>query len=288
MPSLRDIKRRIKSVKNTQQITKAMKMVSAAKLRRAQEDILSARPYADRMLALIRHLATRASSDSHPLLSRPGGERTEVVLMTSDRGLCGSFNVNLIRTTERFLKENPEQKKGLYLVGRKGFEYYKRRDVAITRSLNFGMARPSYEFAVRIARDIMADFLEGKLDEVYLIYSRFKSALSQEPVLQRILPIIMEQKEGEEEGEGGEYIYEPSEAGVLESLLPKYVEVQIFRALLETSASEHGARMTAMDNATRNASEMIDSLTLTFNRLRQAAITKELMEIIGGAEALKG
>ncbi len=285
MSSLRDIKRRIKSVKNTQQITKAMKMVSAAKLRRAQEEITAARPYADRMLALIKRLASKTSPDSHPLLTKQGGGRMQVVLITSDRGLCGSYNASLIRRTERFLSEKSESTPSLYLIGRKGTEYFKRRSVDVVKTTPMGSARPGYSFAREIAKDMIRSYVDEGLEETYIIFGEFKSALTQRPVVQRVLPIPVEE---ETEEAGGEIIFEPSEAGVLDRLLPSYVEVQVFRALLESSASEHGARMTAMDSASKNASEMISSLTLTYNRLRQAAITKELMEIIGGAEALKG
>ncbi len=290
MANLRDIQRRIKSVKNTQQITKAMKMVSAAKLRRAQEEITAARPYAEKMLGLISSLASKASSDSHPLLAGGEGTKVGVVLVTSDRGLCGGFNSTLIRKLERYIRSKSGGDVALYLLGKRGMEYFKRRTSETMKAAALGNARPEYSMAVGVADDLIGAYLRGELAEVHLIFSEFKSALVQEPVMQQLLPIVPEG--GEEaapagEGDQGEYLYEPDEAGVLAALLPKYVEVQVFRALLESSASEHGARMTAMDSASKNASEMIGSLTLTYNRLRQAAITRELMEIIGGAEALK-
>ncbi len=292
MATLSDIKRRIKSVKNTQQITKAMKMVSAAKLRRAQEDIIAARPYADKIQGLVASLSKAAGPETNPLFLKPepeDGERTprlELVLMASDRGLCGGFNSTLIRTAERFIRENSSKEISLNLIGKRAFEHFKDRERVKSRAL--GIARPSYALAEEIATELMDGYLSDGSDEVYMIYSEFKSAITQRPVVQKLLPITppKEEEQGEETYE--EFIFEPSQQRVLDSLLPKFVVVQVFRALLETAASEHGARMTAMDSASRNAAEMIGHLTLLFNRARQAAITKELMEIIGGAEALKG
>lgn len=288
MASLKDIKRRIKSVKNTQQITKAMKMVSAAKLKKAQDEIVAARPYAEKLLGLITGLASKTSPDSHPLLASTGGNRLGVILFTSDRGLCGGFNTQLLRTIERFLRERAGSEISLYLVGKRGGEYFKRRSITIVSSRPVGSGRPNYSTAVEVANSVIDAYLKGELDEVHIIYSQFKTALTQIPVVQRLLPIAAPAaEEAREEGQG-EFLFEPTEGAVLASLLPKYVEVQAFRAFLETSASEHGARMTSMDSASKNASQMIGSLTLKYNRIRQAAITKELMEIIGGAEALKG
>ncbi len=292
MATLSDIKRRIKSVKNTQQITKAMKMVSAAKLRRAQEDIIAARPYADKIQGLVASLSKAAGPETNPLFLKPepeDGEKTprlELVLMASDRGLCGGFNSTLIRTAERFIRENSSKEISLNLIGKRAFEHFKDRERVKSRAL--GIARPSYALAEEIATELMDGYLSDGSDEVYMIYSEFKSAITQRPVVQKLLPITppKEEEQGEETYE--EFIFEPSQQRVLDSLLPKFVVVQVFRALLETAASEHGARMTAMDSASRNAAEMIGHLTLLFNRARQAAITKELMEIIGGAEALKG
>lgn len=288
MPNLKDIKRRIKSVKNTRQITKAMKMVSAAKLKRAQDEITAARPYAEKMLELINSLASKASSDSHPLLENRGNARIGLILFTSDRGLCGGFNSQLLRTAERFIRENGSSEVSLYLVGKRGAEYFKRRSFKILNARIIGGGRPGYSTAVEIANDVVAAYMNGELDEVHVIFSEFKSAMTQTPLTQKLLPVsAATEAEKMEEGGQGEYLYEPSEGAVLASLLPKYVEVQAFRALLETSASEHGARMTSMDSASKNAGSMIGGLTLVYNRLRQAAITRELMEIIGGAEALK-
>lgn len=295
MPSLRDIKRRIKSVKNTQQITKAMKMVSAAKLRRAQEDMVAARPYAEKMVELISSLAAKTKPESHALLAGREGSNTGVITITSDRGLCGSFNTVLIRTVERFIAELEGAPTGLFVIGRRGGEYFKRRAFNLFSSVPFGGARPKYSTAALMAADVINRYLSGELDKVYVIYSEFKSALTQRPVALKLLPIAPEKPPEKPEDAAGEaatepdikIIYEPTADVVLKNLLPKYVEVLIYRALLESSASEHGARMTSMDSASKNASEMIGGLTLKYNRLRQAAITRELVEIISGAETLK-
>ena len=286
MATLSDIKRRIKSIKNTQQITKAMKMVSAAKLRRAQEDIIAARPYADKIQGLISSVSSNIPVENHPFFARPETNKVLMMLITSDRGLCGSFNANLIRTAERFMEDRADSEVSLDLMGRRGGEHFKRRPVEVVGSRPLGSKRPDYAFASKIAREVIASHTKDGTGEVYLVYSEFKSALTQRPVVQKLLPVPSPETKSST-AEKGVYQFEPSEEEVIETLLPKYVEVQIFRALLENSASEHGARMTAMDSASRSASEMIDSLTLKYNRARQAAITKELMEIIGGAEALK-
>ncbi len=298
MPSLRDIKRRIKSVKNTQQITKAMKMVSAAKLRRAQEDMVAARPYAEKMVELISSLVAKTKPESHALLAGREGDKTGVITITSDRGLCGSFNTVLIRTAESFIAELEGAPAGLFVIGRRGGEYFKRRDFNLFSSVPFGGARPKYSTAALMAADVINRYLSNELDKVYVIYSEFKSALTQRPVALKLLPIAPEKPSEKPEDAAGEaataamepdikIIYEPTADVVLKNLLPKYVEVLIYRALLESSASEHGARMTSMDSASKNASEMIGGLTLKYNRLRQAAITRELVEIISGAETLK-
>ncbi|MBI5232757.1 MAG: ATP synthase F1 subunit gamma [Deltaproteobacteria bacterium] len=283
MSTLRAIKRRIKSVKNTRQITKAMKMVSAAKLRRAQEEIVAARPFADRMEAMIQNLSSRVRPESHRLFSHEKTGKRELILILSDRGLCGSFNNALLRSADRFIRGN-EGPMSLNLIGRRAFDHYKRRDITISNSKPLGTKRLAYGLAVQIAKPIIESYLKDDgADEVYMVFSRFSSPLIQIPVVQRILPMIPPSAENNQR----EILFEPSPEGVLDELLPKYVEVQVFRALLESQASEHGARMTAMDSATKNASSMIDALTLQYNRARQTSITKELMEIIGGAEALK-
>lgn len=289
MPSLRDIKRRIKSVKSTQQITKAMKMVAAAKLKRAQDDIVAARPYAEKMRDIINSLATRVRPDAHPLLYKRGGSKLELVVVSSDRGLCGGFNSNLFRAAEVFIRKNADKEITFNIIGRKAKDYFRRRNLNIRQERPVGSGRPNYAAAAQIAQEIVEAYTKETFDETYVLFSEFKSALSQRPIVQRLLPV--EQPEAEEkakEAVQGEYIYEPSQEAILVDLLPKYVEVQVFRAFLESQASEYGARMAAMDSATKNAKEMIGSLTLTYNRFRQASITKELMEIVSGAEALKG
>ncbi len=288
MSSLRDIKRRIKSVKNTQQITKAMKMVSAAKLRRAQENIVAARPYAEKMYEMIASISSKLPAEqSHPLFEAKEEGKTEVILITSDRGLCGGFNSTLIRLAERFIIEHAESEIVFTFIGKRGGEHFKKRDIEIARSMPIGNKAPGYELAADIAKDIIASYgkEEDGINELYAIFSEFQSALVQTPTVLKVLP--MEPPESEGDDDQRELLFEPGPTEVLDSLLPKYVEGQIFRALLESVASEHGARMTSMDSASKNASSMIDGLTLQYNRVRQAAITKELMEIIGGSEALK-
>ncbi len=288
MPNLSDIKRRIKSVKNTQQITKAMKMVSAAKLRRAQENIVAARPYAEKMYEMIASISSKLpAEESHPLFSAAQQGKIEVVLLTSDRGLCGGFNSTLIRLAERFITDHAERDIVFNFIGKRGGEHFKNRDITIAKSMSIGNKAPGYELAVDIATDIIASYgqEENGTNEVYAIFSEFQSALVQTPTVLKILP--MEPPESEATDDQRELLFEPGPREVLDSLLPKYVEGQVFRVLLESVASEHGARMTSMDSASKNASSMIDGLTLQYNRVRQAAITKELMEIISGSEALK-
>jgi len=291
--SLRDIRKRIASVRSTQQITKAMKMVAAAKLRRAQESILATRPYAAKMFEVLSSLAARTSSDAHPLLYRRVPKRVEVVVFTSDRGLCGAFNMNLIQRAEKFREEGKSGGEDLSFsfIGRKGRDYFRKRNVNIRREYVNLFGKVDYPLASRIGQDLVQAYVEEQVDAVYLLYSEFRSAIQQRILLEKILPVTPKVPgEGEEAAKGSaavEYIYEPSEGKILDQLLPMYVEVQVYRALLESVASEFGARMTAMENATNNAAEMIDKLTLIYNKARQAAITKELIEIVSGAEALK-
>ncbi len=290
MPSLKDIKKRIGSVKNTQQITKAMKMVSAAKLRRAQDAVTAARPYADKMADVLASLALREDADSHGLLAERGKGKALVVLITGDRGLCGGFNTNISKAAERFIRDNKEgfESYELLIVGRKGNDYLKRRagmQIFKVHEHLVGSGQVSYPTGALLGQEVIELYKEGEYDAVFLIYNAFQSAMTQLQTVKQLLPIVP--KEVEEETHVAEYIYEPSAGEVLKQLLPKHVEVQLFRALLESVASEHGARMTAMDSASKNASEMINKLTLQYNRARQAAITKELMEIISGAESIK-
>ena len=286
MATLKIIRKRITSIRNTQQITKAMKMVSAAKLRRAQEAALLARPYADKMNDILINLSARVSRSAHPLLATREEKRIQLVLFTSDRGLCGGYNANLVRAAEAFIRTHGAGKEILLaLVGRKGADYYRRRRGETgERYLNF-LSTPAEELAAVIAEKLIARFVDGETDAVYLIYSHFRSALSQVPTVEKILPVAL--SETQEPEQLTEYLYEPGAEELLSSLLPKITEIKIQRALLEAAASEHGARMTAMDSATTNASKMMGSLTLQMNRARQASITRELMEIVGTAEALK-
>jgi F-type H+-transporting ATPase subunit gamma len=286
MATLKVIRKRISSIRNTQQITKAMKMVSAAKLRRAQEAAVEARPYADKMADLLKNLSSRVSRAAHPLLTTREEKRIQLVLVTSDRGLCGGYNANLIRAAEAFIRSHGAGKEiTLSFVGRKGADYYRRRrGEGGDRYTNFLSMAPE-DLAEEIAAKLTSLFVDGQTDAVYLLYSHFRSALSQVPTLEKILPVAL--NDTEETDQLTEYLYEPGVEELLSSLLPKITEIKIQRALLEATASEHGARMTAMDSATTNASKMMGSLTLQMNRARQASITRELMEIVGTAEALK-
>jgi F-type H+-transporting ATPase subunit gamma len=286
MATLKAIRKRIGSIRNTQQITKAMKMVAAAKLRRAQEAAIAARPYAEKMVELLKNVAARVSPEAHPLLKVREEKKIHLLVFTSDRGLCGGYNANLIRAAEAFIRREGASKEiQLTLVGRKGADHFRRRRAAIAdRHVNVLAAVPN-ELAAEIAERIIDRFVKGEADAVYILYSRFRSALSQVPTLEKLLPVALSQTEHPEQLT--EYLYEPDIEALLSSLLPNVAEVAIFRALLEATASEHGARMTAMDSATSNASKMMGSLTLQMNRARQASITRELMEIVGTAEALK-
>jgi F-type H+-transporting ATPase subunit gamma len=290
MPSLRDIQNRIRSVKNTQKITRAMKLVAAAKLRRAQDSILSARPYAVEVGSLLRRVATRAQGEEgapHPLLDVREPRRVLLVIMTSDRGLCGGFNSNILRRGERFIRENRDRFETLEVatIGKRGREHFRKRKIATVRDFPGVFEHLSFRRATEIAKGLSDEFVEKELDAVYLVYNEFKSAMTQRVTVANVLPLVQEDLP---EGRDIDYIYEPSQEQVLDQLAPRYVAIEMWRALLESNASEHGARMTAMENATQNAKELIATLTLKFNRARQAAITKDLMDIVGGAEALRG
>lgn len=287
MANLKAIKKRIVSVKNTRQITKAMKMVSAAKLRRAQENVVAARPYAGKLAEVLERLARSQEADPSPLMVKRDTGRALLVVVTSDRGLCGGFNANLSKAAERFIKERSGDFKEISLmtIGRKGYEFLRNRHTVRKHHGNI-FSTLSYQTAALIAAELVEGYLADEYDEVYVIYNAFKSVMTQDITLEQLLPIVP--KAGAEEEVGTEYIYEPSKAALLDELLPKHIEVQVFKALLESVASEHGARMTAMDSASKNATEMIGKLTLIYNRARQAAITTELMEIISGAESIKG
>ena len=293
MPNLLDIRRRIKSVKNTQQITKAMKMVSAAKLKRAQDRVVTARPFANKMTEVLGELAKRTDEDfHHPLLDLRGDQRYLLVLITADKGLCGAFNTNLTKAAQAFMRDNSDQTIELMAIGRKGRDFFRYRHAVIAGEYLglTGKGRVELSEALEVARSIIKVYTEDTgIDKVFLIYNEFKSVLSQRVVLEQLLP-VSRTKEEEPDAKSPQtlvdYIYEQPPEEMFSTLLPRLVETQLFRALLESVASEHGARMTAMDSASKNASELIDSLTLNMNRVRQAAITNEIIEVVSGAAAL--
>ncbi len=301
MPSLLDIRRRVRAVKSTQQITKAMKMVAASRLRRAQERVQQARPFATEMLRVLNSLATRVDPGSHPLLDErrapQAGGKAMLIVITADRGLCGSFNTNAIKGASTFIVENPAREVALGLIGRRGRDYFARRgfevryeQVNLFQSLQYGHAQA-------IAQAAVEAFTTGQVDSVYLVYNEFRSVMSQKVVVERLLPIprldippspggVGEPGAGKAQTPEIDYLYEPAPAELLTTLIPRHVEVQAFRALLESNAAFYAAQMTAMDSASRNASEMIDQLTLYMNKVRQAAITREIIEVVSGAGAL--
>jgi F-type H+-transporting ATPase subunit gamma len=290
MASLRAIRARIKSVKGTQKITKAMKMVAAAKLRRAQDAVLRARPYAELIDDMLARMSSGTEEAPHPLLASRPVKRVEVLLLTSDRGLCGGFNSNVVRRMQRFVVDHGEQyeKISVSTIGRRGRDFAKRRGITVRRDFPGFLGRLQYKQAQEVADDLVKQFESGEVDAVFLLYNRFQSALVQSVTLTQLLPI----RPSAAPVDAGaaltaDFLYEPSQVDVLRALLPKHLGMQIWRSMLESEASEHGSRMTAMDSATKNAKEMIARLTLIYNRARQAAITKELMEIVSGAEALK-
>ncbi len=281
MPALIDIRRRIRSVRNTEQITKAMKMVSAAKLRRAQEAMFAARPYAHRMEEVLHSLATRSDPSGHPLLREKTGGGALLVVITADKGLCGGFNANIVRAAQRFLDKRPAADVRLVLVGRKGRDAFRRQRREV-QSEHVGLfQRLRFEGAQKLAHELIESFTNGDRDEVHLVYNEFKSVIQQRIVIKRLLPIPRLAVESGEAVAG--YLFEPEPAEVFRRLLPKYVEVLVWHALLESAAAEHGARMAAMDAATNNASDMIGRLTLHMNKVRQASITKEIIEVVSGA-----
>jgi F-type H+-transporting ATPase subunit gamma len=284
MPNLIDIRRRIRSVRNTQQITKAMKMVSAAKLRRAQDRVISARPYAAVLHQMLSNLVGVLAADerlgANPLLAQRPENRILLLLLTSDRGLAGAFNSNLIKASQRFLEEHAGAEVTFVLIGRKGRDFYRKRRVPI-RAEHIGLfARVDHKQAAAIAQDAIEQFRSREVDAVYVVNNEFKSVVAQKLAVSRLLPV---------EVPGGarpaDYIFEQPPDQLLEALLPKFVEIEVYRAMLESAAAEHAARMTAMESATSNAAEMIDSLTLYLNRVRQASITKEIIEVVSGAAA---
>jgi F-type H+-transporting ATPase subunit gamma len=290
MPSLQALRRKIGAIKNTQKITKAMKMVAAAKLKRAQDRILTARPYGHKMREVMVNLGRRVNRASHPLLQKRPVKTVEVLVVTSDRGLCGAFNANIVRKAVEYIRQSEAAglKVSVSLVGRKGRDYFRRRPWPIRQEWTGVFDRLTYEHGIDIGQDLIDHFIKGTFDELYVIYNEFKSAIQQRVIVEKLFPIGAPEESGDaEKHEGGSYLYEPDEDELLAALLPKHFQIQAFRILLESSAAEHGARMAAMDGATRNAGELIKKLTLYYNKTRQAAITKELMDIVGGAEALR-
>ncbi|MCK6498031.1 MAG: ATP synthase F1 subunit gamma [Nitrospira sp.] len=294
MPSLQSLRRKIAAFKNTQKITKAMKMVAAAKLKRSQDRILAARPYAHKMRGVLSNLSQRVNRTSHPLLQKREGKKIEILVVTSDRGLCGGFNGNIVRKSSEFVRQCEARglQVTLSIVGRKGREYFRRRAWPIRQEWTGVFDKLSFEHALDIGGDLTENFVKGTFDELYVVYNEFKSAIQQRVIVEKLCPVDAAAEFGAssevgQNGTGGSYLYEPDEAELLNVLVPKHFQVQTFRILLESAAAEHGARMAAMDGATRNAGQLIKKVTLYYNKTRQAAITKELMDIVGGAEALK-
>jgi F-type H+-transporting ATPase subunit gamma len=296
MPSLKSIRTQIASKKSTQKITRAMKLVSAARLRGAQDAIVAARPYANALVEVIGQVAQRAGAEAHPLLERRAAARITLVPITSDRGLAGGFNANITRAVQRFMLDRTDAEVSLEIVGKKGRDYFRRRKVTIKHELPGATGATAGDVAQQVASIVVDAFVKGQTDTVYLVYNEFKSAVQQRVVLEPLLPVTRASvmASGAPTAPGSvtatpiDFVYEPSKSELLDVLIPQFIESQIYRALLESVASEFGARMTAMENATNNAKDMIAGLTLKYNRVRQAAITKELMEIVSGAEALKG
>jgi F-type H+-transporting ATPase subunit gamma len=292
MPSLLDIRRRVRAVKSTQQITKAMKMVAASRLRRAQERIQSARPFATESARVIANLASRVDTTAHPLLddrtTPKAGGKALLFLVTADRGLCGSFNTNAIKAASTFIVENPSREVALGLVGRRGRDYFARRGFEVRFELVNFFASLKYDHAKSIADAAIEAFVTGQVDSVHIVYNEFRSVMSQRVVVDRLLPIRRAEIEQAEQPAGPQtdYLFEPSAEKMFDRLLPRHVEVQVFRALLESHAAFYAAQMTAMDAATRNSADMIEQLTLYMNKVRQAAITREIIEVVSGAGAL--
>ncbi|HEX5071046.1 MAG TPA: ATP synthase F1 subunit gamma [Vicinamibacterales bacterium] len=289
MPSLIDMRRRIRAVKSTQQITKAMKMVAASKLRRAQERVVQTRPFAREARRVLESIAARVDQTTHPLLTRrPGVDTgaTLVIVMTSDRGLCGSFNTNIIKATGQFLAANPGRQISLGLVGRKGRDMLKRRGIPVRFEHVNLPKKIVFTEAEAIAQPALQDFMDGTVDSVHMIYNEFKSVIAQKIVVEQLLPLAAVESKDADVQSTTEYLYEPSAQAIFDRLLTRFVEVQVMRALLESNAAFYAAQMTAMDAATRNSSEMIEGLTLTMNKVRQAAITREIIEVVSGAQAL--
>ncbi len=290
MANLQHIRKRIQSVKNSEQITKAMKMVAASKFRKAQEAVLRARPFAREMEATLCRLAKHEEVHNHPLMKiRQPAEGEDLFVLTSDRGLCGSFNSNVLRRVEHYLLDHHERRDKIFLstIGEKGFRYFSKQEVSIRQNIEDLLNKPTYRRALTLAEDLADRFVKGEVDRVTLVYNEFRSAVQQQVVYKTLLPLEPPELEADQR-DFIDYLYEPEKDKLLDRLVLRYLANQIFMFILESVASEHGARMTAMENATENAGEMIQNLTMVYNKARQTAITTELMEIVSGAEALKG
>ncbi|BCS36112.1 ATP synthase gamma chain [Luteitalea sp. TBR-22] len=289
MPSLIDIRRRVRAVKSTQQITKAMKMVSASKLRRAQDRVIGARPYANQALRVMSSVARRVDPEAHPLLRESGqpGAPPLLIVISADRGLCGSFNSNVVKQASTFVQDSPDRQVAMGLIGRKARDFFKRRRMDVRYEAVNVFQQVKYSHAQDLAAMAIEQFTTGQVSSVYLVYNEFKSVMNQRVVVERLLPIPrLTPENGGVEGPLVDYLYEPSADEILSTIVPRHVEIQMYRALLESAAAEHAARMTAMDAATRNAQEMVDKLSLYMNKVRQAAITREIIEVVSGAQAL--
>jgi len=281
MANIRDIRRRIRSAKNIQQITRAMKFVSAARLRRAQDRVIAARPYARQMVAVLNSLATRVPEQAHPLLAKRGDDKIELAVISADRGLCGAYNTNILRQAIEFLNKHADRQVELNILGKRARDFFRRRPYPIRHEATGVLQKPSFADAAAIAKDLIEEFSKGEKDQIWILYNEFKSVVQQRVVIEPVLPI--QRLEHPDDASRLEYLYDEPPEKIFANLLPRHVEAQIFRAILEASASEHGARMAAMEAATNNAAEMIQGLTLYANKVRQAGITKELIEVVSGA-----
>ena len=286
MPSLIDLRRRIRAVKSTQQITKAMKMIAASRLRKSQERVMNARPFANEALRVLRDLAARTDASAHPLLAVREEKTILAFVLTADKGLCGSFNTNILKAASQAILEHPDQHVNLGLVGRRGRDFFRRRGFPIVYEAVNIFQHLKFEDAEAIAEVAISQYTEQKADAVYLVYNEFKSVIQQRIVAEKLLPIPRADLAEADAAARVDYIYEPNPAELFDRMLPGHVRVQVWRALLESAAAENAARMTAMDAATKNATDMIDSLTLYMNKVRQAGITREIIEVVSGAQAL--
>ncbi|MEW6052443.1 MAG: ATP synthase F1 subunit gamma [Nitrospirota bacterium] len=291
MPTLRDIRKRLKAIQSTKKITAAMKMVAAAKMRKVQDRMLNFRPYASRMETVLSDLASVAEREIHPLLALRPKKTVEILVLTSDKGLCGAFNTNILKAAYKYINQMKDEniEFTLSVIGRKARDFFRRRGVPMRNTWIGLSGRISYANAQEIAGNLTEHYTNESFDEVIVFYNEFKSLISQKVTSMKLLPVgkLAGGEEKKETAMTADYLYEPSRAAIFERLLPKYIEIQIYRALLESSAAEEAARMAAMENATKNCSELISKVTLLANKVRQASITKELMDIVGGVEALK-